>query len=174
MKYLNDFNKFTQSEETNEGLRNFGKKAIIGAAMGASLLGNPFQSCTPDDDNIENVVKQKHINPEKGFLINANLVLKYYNPGNENYIINSQQFINTAVQGNISLNYQPNNDYLTIDGQDFEVLEVDQESISYKDGDLIYILEFNEGYIYDGTSTRVKFDKYKEGERYKAFDQYAF
>lgn len=173
MKYLNDFNKFTQSEETNEGLANFGKKAIIGAAMGACLLGSPFQSCTPDD-NIENVVKQKHINPEKGFVINAELVLKYYNPGNENYIINSQQFINTAVQGNISLNYQPNNDYITIDGQDFEVLEVDQESISYKDGDLTYILEFNEGYIYNGTSTRVKFDKYKEGERYKSFDQYAF
>ena len=56
MKYLNDFNKFTQSEETNEGLANFGKKAIIGAAMGACLLGSPFQSCTPDD-NIENVVK---------------------------------------------------------------------------------------------------------------------
>ena len=108
MKYLNDFNNFTQSEETNEGLANFGKKAIIGAAMGACLLGSPFQSCTPDD-NIENVVKQKHINPEKGFVINAELVLKYYNPGNENYIINSQQFINTAVQGNISLNYQPNN-----------------------------------------------------------------
>ena len=107
-------------------------------------------------------------------MINAELVLKYYNPGGENYFINHQQFINTAVQGNISLNYQPNNDYITIDGQDFEVLEVDQESISYKDGDLTYILEFNEGYIYNGTSTRVKFDKYKEGERYKSFDQYAF
>ena len=54
------------------------------------------------------------------------------------------------------------------------LIEVDQESISYKDGNLIYILEFNKGYIYNGTSTRVKFDKYKEGERYQAFDQYAF
>jgi hypothetical protein len=173
MKHLKDFNKFTQGEETNEGLASFGKKAIAGAAMGACLLGNPFQSCTPDD-NIEMVVNQKHINPERGFQINADLVLKYYNPGNENYIINHQQFINTNVQGAINLKYQPNNNFITIDGQDFEVLEVDQESISYKDGDTTYILEFNKGYIYNGETTRVKFDKYKEGERYKAFDQYAF
>jgi len=173
MKHLKDFNGFSQGEETNESILDFGKKAIAGAAMGVCLLGSPFQSCTPDD-NIENVVNQKHINPEKGFMINAELVLKYYNPGGENYFINSQQFINTNVQGNIDLRYQPGNDYITIDGQDFEVLEVDQESISYKDGNLTYILEFNKGYIYDGVTTRVKFDKYKEGERYKSFDVYAF
>lgn len=179
MIHLKDFDKFSQSIgmdesiETNEGIGSFGKKVLAGAAIGASLLGNPLQSCSPGED-IESVMKERNVDPKDGFEIDGKLFLIYNNPEGKNYYINSQQTIKTNVQGNIYLQYNPKNDFIKVDGGEFKILSIDRDSVTYEDGDSTYVIEFNQGCVYDGISTKVKFNKYKSGEKYKLFDQYVF
>ena len=57
MKHLKTFEQYQNDEVTQEGIKDFTKKAVIGSAMAASLLGTPSKAHGQVGSKIKDFVK---------------------------------------------------------------------------------------------------------------------
>jgi len=59
MKHLQTFEQYSHNELTEEGLKDFARKAVIGGAMAASLIGSPQKAQGQIGHKIKDFVKSE-------------------------------------------------------------------------------------------------------------------
>jgi len=73
-----------------------------------------------------------------------------------------------------TIKYNPKENTLSIDNKAYTVTEVTHYTISYLNESKTYVIEFNTGYIFDGGSTRTKFDMYQKDMKKQYYEVYTY
>jgi len=74
----------------------------------------------------------------------------------------------------ISIKFNPSNNKLLIDNQECRVIESTDYTITYEQYDMVYVIEFNAGYIYQDGKTKTKFKVYQYGNKKKEYIVYTY
>ena len=73
-----------------------------------------------------------------------------------------------------TIKYNPKENTLLIDGKAYTVTDVTNYTISYLNDSKTFVIEFNTGYIFDGGSTKTKFDMYQENMKKQYYEVYTY
>ena len=128
--------------------------------VGIIVIALSVMSCTPEP------ITMRTVNPYGGADVKGTWFMDVVNQHPTN-VYNKTD--------NVNIKFNPVNEELLINGVKYQVNDFNDYSISYVDADdMIMVIEFNIGYVWQDGKTQTKFRIYQDGEENHNYTVYTY
>lgn len=127
--------------------------------VGIIAIALSVMSCTAEP------ITMKQTNPYQGVDIKGTWFMD---------VVNDQPTKTYKKTDNVNIKYNAQTNILLINGVNYEVTEINPNAIRYVKEGLIYVIEFNAGYVWQDGITRTKFTMYEDGEENHNYTVYTY